>query len=382
MPNTRLLGWMIALAFVFALSAVCGAADKGPLQQAGKSGGARKAGPEEKGPLDQALKAAEAKKVEPLIVRIHNVQDLMMGCDYPYCGPPTPTMTGGQAPVFESASVLQQAGAGGGLFAGATAIGDAAAMASALNTEVLIAVIMRTVDTENWEDSGGRGKIDSVGPLLVITQTAENQKKIAELLDQFRAAKQMVTIEARWVLLDDAQVAKLIPEGGKRTVPVEVAPGALVAAEAKVIYRGQITGFDRQKVHVATGKVQRYVENATPVVAENAIGWDPQLGALLMGAVLEITPALAPDGKSATLDLESHISEAGDMRTKTFTGAVSGEKGESAKADIDLPEWLVHTFRTTLRVPLDKPVLIGGMTAPKAADGKVLYLILEISASK
>lgn len=53
-----------------------------------------------------------------------------------------------------------------------------------------------------------------------------------------------------------------------------------------------------------------------------------------------------------------------------------------AKADIELPEFLLHTFRTTVRAPLDKGILIGGMTSPKAVDGKVLYLFLQVSSSK
>jgi len=397
--KTRLVVGTFVLVFVFAFAACAGAfekggkfvGDKGPLQQAGKSADAKKGGGEDKGPLDQALKAAEAKKVEPLVVRMYNVQDLMMGRDSRYSGPLPPTHPDAGGSFLQSATQQAQAGGGGaGLFSVAsTLVGDQAAIASTLSPEVVTEVIQRTIDPENWEESGGRGKITSVGALLVVTQTAENQKKIAELLEQFRAQRQMVAIEARWVLLDDAQVAQLVPEGAKRTVPLEITPAALAAADAKVIYRGWITCFDRQRVHVVTGKAQIYIAGATPVVSDGAVGWDAQIGSTLMGAMVEIVPALSPDGKAVTVDLQSHVSEAdGESRKTSITAAVGGKSPGTgtgtgtATVDIDLPQWLLQTFSTSIRMPLGKPVLIGGMTSPMAANGKVVYLILEVTASK
>jgi len=388
--KTCLSRWILAMVLVGAVAAgtFAGAKDKGPLQQAGKSADSKKGSGEDKGPLEQALKAAEAKKVEPLIVRMYNVQDLMMGRDSRYSGPLPPTHPDAGGTYLLSATQQAQAGGGGaGLFSGPPSVGDATAIASTLSPEVVTEVIQRTIDPENWEDVGGRGKITSVGALLVVTQTAENQKKIAELLEQFRAQRQMVAIEARWILVDDAQVAKLMPDAGKQTVPVEVTDAALAASQAKVIYRGRITCFDRQRVHVVTGKAQVYVAGATPVVSDGAVGWDAQIGSALMGAMVEIVPALSPDGKAVTVDLQSHVSEAGAESRKTSITAAVGGKGPdtgtgTATADIDLPQWLLQTFSTSIRMPVGKPVLIGGMTSPTAADGKVLYLVLEISASK
>ena len=391
MPKTRAVRWMFMVALAFALAAACGAADKGPLQQAGKSGGARKAGPDEKGPLEQSVKASEARKVEPLAIRMYNVQDLLQGKDYPYRSfvvPPT-SISG-----YDVGLAAETGGGGAGLFAGReAAVGDQASMTSALTPAVIEELIRRVVDPESWEESGGRGRIERVGALLVVTQTADNQKKVAELLEQFRTERQLVTFQALWVLLDDAQVSKLIPEAGaKRTLPIEVTPAALAAAEARVIYRGNLTSYDRQMVHLASGRAQTLVVDMEPVVAEAAVGWDLNVTAILWGALLEITPCLSPDAKSATLNIHSMISEGKDVKTRTTsasTGSPGNEKGEGAsmmgavaKGEIDLPEFLIHTFRTTIRVPLDKAILIGGMTSPTAADGKVLYLILEISASK
>ena len=387
--KTRLIRWILAAVLVGAVSAFTCAwgAQKGPLQQAGKSADPKKGSADDKGPLEQDAKAVEAKKVEPLVVRMYNVQDLMMGRDTRYTGPVPPTHpdAGGSASLY-AAQQAQGGGGGAGLFSAAAAVvGDQAAIASTLSPEVVTEVIQRTIDPENWEDSGGRAKIIRVGALLVVTQTAENQKKIAELMEQFRAQRQMVAIEALWVLLDDAQVSTLAPEGAKRTAPIEITPAALQAAGAKVIYRGQITCFDRQKVHLVTGKTQTYLADATPVVAEGSVSWEAHINSFLMGAMIEMVPALSPDGKAVTVDLQSHISEAaGESRKSSLSAAVAGKDqgGATAKADIELPEVLLNTFSTSIRMPLGKPVLIGGTTSPMAVNGKVVYLILEASASK
>jgi hypothetical protein len=52
------------------------------------------------------------------------------------------------------------------------------------------------------------------------------------------------------------------------------------------------------------------------------------------------------------------------------------------KLDVEMPSVFVHTFATTAKVPLGKPVLIGGMTQPGAEKGKVLCLVLEVTAAK
>ena len=371
---------------VLGLAGGAGAGEKGPLEKASLPSA-------EKGPLEKVSKAAEAAKVEPLVIRMYNVQDLMLGRDFPYRSsvmPPTSL-----EPDLSGPSYAEAAGGGGGrgfgdLF-GATEVAEDRSAASAFTPNVLVDLIQRTVDPESWVEAGGVGRIDRVGALLVVTQTAETHRKIAELLEQFRTDRPMIAIEARWMLLDDAQVAQIVPEdAAKRTVPIQVTAAALKEAKATVVYRAQVTCFDRQTTHMASGQAQAIMADMVPVVAEDAVGWDPTISSVLWGALLEVTPALTPGGNSVILKLHSCITEAQSMRTKEVNAAIPSTGGTkenpgaagTAKAEIELPDFLVHTFRTTVRAPLDKGILIGGMTSPKATDGKVLYLFLQVSSSK
>lgn len=330
------------------------------------------------GPLQEARKEAEEAKVEPVFVRMYNVQDLMLGRDHPYDGLGLATELG-----YGSVQYAAQAAGGGGfgdLFAGER-LGEEAAMTSALSPEVLREIIMRTVKTEPWVDEGGRARIENVGALLVITQTAEGHKQIKDLIDQFRLARRMVTVQAKWLLARPDELKPLLLNA-PRSVPqvVDLAAVARPDVALSFIYNAHITCFDRQTVHLTSGPAASYVLDVEPVVAERATGWDPTTATVLFGAFLQVTPSVSAEGKEATLDIRSTITEKENAPSTATFEATSGEA--TAKGEIDKPGFLVHTFRTTLRVPLDTPVLVGGMTSPEALEGKVIYLILEVSASE
>jgi len=377
--------WMLVLAVLMLPCAACLAAGKAPAPEEKAAKGVLGGEKPDRGALEKAAEAARAAKVEPVVIRMYNVQDLTLGRDFPYRSSVVPPTS-----LEPYAAGVEMGEGSAGLFAAAGGaqpqVGDQAALSSAMTPDVISEIMKRTVDPESWEDEGGRGRVQRVGALLIITQTAANHARIVELLEQFRTARQMVSIEAMWVLLDDAQSGKLLGDPAKRSVPPEVTPAAMQESGAAVIYRGQITCFDRQTVHLASGRAQTIMIDMEPVVAESAIGFDVQPTALLWGALLEATPVLAPDGKSITLRLHSLITEGQEVRTAKIQSAIGGSDSKGASPvttnEIELPEFLMHTFRTTIRAPLGKAFLVGGMTGPRAADGKVLYLILEITASK
>jgi len=333
------------------------------------------------GPLQEARKEAEEAQVEPVFVRMYNVQDLMLGRDHPYDGGMLPATH-----LSEGVQAAAQAASGGGfgdLFGVAPDLGGKAALTSALSPDILEEIIKRTVGVGTWDDEGGRGRIERVGALLVITQTQENHKQIKDLIDQFRRARRMASIHARWLLTGPKELTHFLPAGAnKPVVPhvVDLAPLGKPDVDARIIYEGRVTCFDRQTTHLASGSAEVYCTDQEPVVAEDAVGWDPTMTPLLFGAFLQVTPSLSEERNEATVDIRSSITEKGGEPTSTTVEAATAEG--SAKAEIDKPKYLGHTFRTTLRMPLDTPVLVGGMTSPEALEGKVIYLILEVSASE
>jgi hypothetical protein len=358
---------LFALFAVLILPVVVGAAEKGD---------AEKPAAEKKPPA----KAVDAAKAAGLPVRVYKVNDLLLARDFPLLSEVVPPTRAGSVARYD---LVQGAGQFGPLL-GERSDGNGAAP---LTMDAIDEIIRRTVDPGNWQDEGGIAAIERCGTWLIIAQTTENHKKIVDLLEQLRGAQ--VTIEAKWVVVEESQIGKIIPEAGpKRVLPIEVTDAALTDAKAKTLYRGQITCFDGQAVHLVSGRAQRLLVDLEAVLSEGVVGWDPKFESFLWGALLEVVAALSPDGKMATVSLHSMVSESKGKTTRVIAGGEArGNERDSTKTkkpptEVDLPEFLIHTFRTTVRVPLDKQVIAGGMTSPMATDGKVIYLVIQVSSSQ
>ena len=255
----------------------------------------------------------------------------------------------------------------------------------------LIAIIQRTVNNQSdsgvaaWSDAGGAAAIEYMSPVLIITQTPAAHKRIEELLARYRQhlhSRPMVTVRAAWVQVEADKARKLLA-GQPGGDPMVVSPAVLEEAAVKTVAQGHVQCRDGQTVHLLSGEYQVYMDAVTPVVSDGAVGIEPKTQCLFIGAALQVEPVLSPDGQSATLDLYSYVVDLREMRSKPLPdfAQVKGV-AQPMKIDLELPSVLVHTFATTAKVPLGKPVLIGGMTQPGAEKGKILCLVLEVTAAK
>lgn len=257
---------------------------------------------------------------------------------------------------------------------------------SHLDLDALVRVISSSIAPGSWKGAKAQGFIRYVGAQLVVRQTPAIHREIQELLEAFRkvnAGLRRVSVQAKWVLLDNGQLAKLMPPGNqRREVPRTLGPEKL--KDLKVPYRAEITCFEGQTVHIASGRGQTVMTDAEPVISESAVAYAPTVSTVLWGALLEISTVLSDDGTSATVDVRSVVSEPKKMGSIPFAKFHGGSTTAPAVTvkGLDRLEFAIHALRTTTRIPVGKHALIGGMTAPEGALGKNLYLILQISAGK
>jgi hypothetical protein len=175
-------------------------------------------------------------------------------------------------------------------------------------------------------------------------------------------------------------------------------------------YRAQTTCFNGQTVHVASGRGRTFVTGMEPVVGTGVGLYGVRTTIVQAGAMLEVTPVVTPDGKAAVLDLSSAVSnwdrpgaagaanapatrpavplgvDAGvDIRLTEAGASLPIRTGAGPVPQVDRISVAAQQLKTTLRVPLGKPVLVGGMTMEPSAgegDGRQLYLIVEVTASE
>lgn len=213
-------------------------------------------------------------------------------------------------------------------------------------------------------------------------------------------------------------------------------------------YHGQITCFNGQTVHVVSGRLRNVVQGGMPVVGGSGVGYQPLTSTPHIGAMLQVTPSLLPGGDAAVVDLQStvtrwdltaaedasppvqHTHDAnaddagrentnkkaprrrspaeggmgmGAMPTMQGTGgmmpmmqgmmggmggmmpnAAPKKSDETSPVPIDRVNIVAQQLATSLRVPLNRPVLVGGMTFPgvegSPASDEQLYLVLEVTA--
>jgi hypothetical protein len=310
------------------------------------------------------------------VVRTYNVADLMRtAVDYPLDSqivPPTGYGAGG-AP-------------GGGMFVDAAAAAPKPA-AHAASLDELITLITDFVDSNSWQANGGSvGSVRGFGALLVIAQTEDNHAKIAQLLDEVRrntGPSQVVSVRATWLLMNPPDVPN----------PGTVATAEWVAGQP-VYCEGRTVCFSGQTVHVTSGRGRAVINDLTPIVADSAVAFDPTVERVQSGVSLQVAPQLVPGTETAIVDLQSFASEWGDagqpvpvrgaVTTQPSAGAAAGA-GAEVSSSVDRLNILAQEMKTTLRVPLGKKFVVGGMTLDPAAgekDTRQLCLILEISAVK
>jgi hypothetical protein len=327
------------------------------------------------GPLLAPADRDRDAEQDPVVIRLYNVQDLVLSQDVPYWGPVFP-------PTSLEAAHPWITRTAGDLFGTVAEEEGQPALGPGLSPGVLVELIRRTIDPLSWYGDP-HIRIDHVGTLLVVVQTEANQERIAAFIDQFRVAFPILAIEARWMVIPEHRLKTLIADSHRRQpkVPRLLTEEALARAEAMTMCRAQLTCFDRQTVHVASGTGHSVFSNVEPVVAEAVVGWTPTVTTLLSGALLEVTPALSGDRSAVTMKVHSVITQMLESPTRVTESGGPGGAIPPTKTVIDLPHFLLHTFRTTVRMPLGRPVLVGGITGPNAPDGHVVYLVVEVDAS-
>ena len=401
-----------------------------------------------------AAQQQKADGMEAMVLRTYEVGDLIVDIhDYPYSDSlqrkqtvPGGAGTGGgfgggaggfggggggglfSVPDGDSASNLRgprsardgatfrlcQFGGGGAANAADTAPGG-------ITIDNLIDAIESTVAPKTWADNGGGdANIRPIGTVLVILQTPSMHDRIRDLLVQIRAAsgsRKTLTIDARWVLLTSDDLDKLllpnqheVPEvDPKRLAEFTRRPGSI---------RGITTCFSGQLVYLVSGTRPNVVSGYIPVVgsidtpdrAEHLVaqrraslirlvsdtsansfvrdahvGYQPTVEKPNLGALLEIRPTLTD--RTAVVDLKSTITALGQQQLPPSVDAQSADVPVVDRFAVETQE-----FATTLRVPLGKPVLVGGLTYVPPSQGAKpdgqqqpagekpqLYLVLEVN---
>ena len=214
----------------------------------------------------------------------------------------------------------------------------------------------------------------------------------------------MVTVRADWVLVGPDELRGLLKPsaGGNESArdagqtaakpsSQEVDPAALDKLWGQTVhYRASVTGFNGQTVHVTSGRGphrrdrrgadRRHWRRAVRPSDRDRASRRRAPGDAVRHARWQECGARRPQRRERLGNARVPIR--GPAPATSQPAAV--EEGHLVKAVVRMPpavdrlNVLAQQLRTTLRVPLGKPVLVGGMTlepTPKSRDAKQLYLM-------
>lgn len=285
----------------------------------------------------------------------------------------------------------------------------AAVPSNRISTDSLIDAITSSISPSSWSAAGGSGTIAKLGNSLVISSDVGTHDKIESLLALFRqrwGTLRTISVRGYWLWLDDAQLAALLskeeaPAEGPRAfglVKTDAWTKALSDAqqpESRPGYRAALTCYSGQTVSTQAGSQSLVVTQIEPEVArgdtgtpQGRVAYRPLVSVVQEGAVLQITPSATYSGKYVVLDVHSRVTRLRPPAAAPAKIAAAGDgtaaSPQQVVAAIDRPVLLAQRLSTTLRVPVDRPMLIGGMTLegqPQPGE-PTLYLFAIVSVQE
>jgi len=331
-----------------------------------------------------------------------------------------PGQTPGAQPVPRH--VLPQMFAGGSAQSPRTSMDD------------LVNAITSTIEPTKWDEVGGPCAIAQLGTALLISATAEMHEQIENLLDSFRkrwGTLRTVSLEADWLWLSKAQLASLL--AARQPKPGEPPAFGLVdetawqklaeqagkeGGQQRMGYHAVVTCYNGQVAHAVSGGQSLAVVGMVPVVDSsmpimppptvpagdgkekkgdapapapavptpptvfNPFAYQPVMATLQEGAVLQVMPIASISGKYVAVDCHSRVAHLTPAPQGAAAGAASSIR--DVVGAIDRPRLAIQHLETTVRIPADRRMLVGGMTfeGQPVAGSPNLYLFLKVTVQE
>ena len=260
----------------------------------------------------------------------------------------------------------------------------------------LVDAITSTIAPTSWDQVGGEGSIARIGNSLLISTEIKTHEQIESLLGLFRQrwkTLRTVTVRAYWLWLTDEQLATLAPDPTDEKTPYGVVDDKAwrnrPPADPKLGsgYRAMLTCYNGQTVHVTAGGERLSIaamdaERGEPAGEkhEPSTIYRPKVVALQDGAALQIRPVVSTTGKFVALDLHSRVARL-DPAPAAKAEVKRSDSLQDVVASIDRPQIVAQRLSTTLRVPINRVVLVGGMTFDGAASQNDTSLYLFVRAT-
>jgi Flp pilus assembly secretin CpaC len=303
-------------------------------------------------------------------------------------------------------------------------------------------LIQDTVASESWKDNGGNiGSIRELAGQLIVTQTPENLRSLARLLEQLRETRAIqITVETRFLtvqrnFLEEVGVdldfnlnagalgnnvgavnisnstlqyttlnnlstglpgniatelngltttGSAVPNlsvSGSGTTPgtpisffldnfqvTTLLRATQIAQNTTTLTAPRLTLFNGQRSYVVVATETAYVSDLTPIVGTSSVAFDPTVGIVQSGVLLDVQATVSADRKYVTLTLRPILSRLRSLTNFPVTalavnnGVTGGTGSVTQTAFLQQPVRDITSVNTTVSVPDGGTLLLGGQT--------------------
>jgi hypothetical protein len=238
----------------------------------------------------------------------------------------------------------------------------------------------------------------------MISTTERSHEQIENLFSLFRkrwGSLRTVSINAHWLWLTEEQISEATgaEAGGVGKITAEAWKELRDAAKQfeRGGYHVALTCYNGQTVSAVAGGQRRFIGKLSPIEmgtdeeGESVVGYETETGIIQDGAALQVTPLTTSGGKIVVFDVHTRVNrfEADERKRLTATVGGKGMPDQAALvsqlvAAVDRPELSSYRLATTLRVPINQRVLVGGMSAsgePQPGEPG-LYLFVHLTVQE
>jgi len=243
----------------------------------------------------------------------------------------------------------------------------------------LINLLEDCVAPDTWKNRGGSlATIDEANGQLVVYQTRTNQDLVGRILAQLREGRSIqISVEARFLKGDAVtkKVAEWIgshdPKAPEMTYLDETQTADLLQLAksdqaSSTISAPRLTLFNGQRAYVTVSTSRAYVASLTPVIADGAKGFDPEIRTIESGIILDCQATAAANRKSVTLTLRPQVANLLSLEKKQVP-EVRADPNDQV-GFIQVPNVELVKFESTVQIPEKKT--LGALLRPQTTDGK------------
>ncbi|MCE9582701.1 MAG: hypothetical protein K8T20_09430 [Planctomycetes bacterium] len=131
--------------------------------------------------------------------------------------------------------------------------------------------------------------------------------------------------------------------------------------KASVVTAPRVTAFNGQRAHVLVAQQQAYIQDYNVEIAQNSRAYDPVIGIVQDGLVLDVRPIISNDRKYITLEMRPTVAKLRVLRLFDITPDTQADVVTNPDQYIQLPTIDLQRAQTTVRMPDQGTLLLAGL---------------------